>query len=211
VKQKVVMAVAPFFAVVAFAVAPAVAQAEPHWYANGIKLAEAETVPVTTAGALTLEVKEETKTYKVKCKVAGKGTVVNPTGGGAGTDQITELVFSSCKLGKTETPPCVGEPITVTAGGLPWASVLAPLGTTTRILDKITVTALEIKCGATLLHSFTGTWTPRVGISKKTNGGVLSWGVGSGELTSGTVKMTAKGASLITGPTGKERITARNP
>jgi hypothetical protein len=211
VKKKALMGVAPLFAVAAFAVAPAVAQAEPHWYANAVKIVEAEAVPVTVAGVINLKTKEEGKPeYTVKCKVAGKTTVVNPTGGGAGTDEFSEYTLSACAVSKKVSPCPIGIKLTVTASALPWAAKLTP-GAGKLILDSIASVGMEYKCGETLLHTFTGTFTPRVTTSAKTGGGALAFGLGAGELTSGTSKILPTGAQLLTGPTGKEKITVHNP
>jgi hypothetical protein len=211
VKKKAFMGVAPLFAVAAFVVAPAVAQAEPHWYANGVIIKEAEPVPVAVTGVINLTVKEEGKAeYTVKCKVAGKDTVVNPTGGGAGTDEFSEYTLSSCSVPPKVSPCAAGSALTVTSTTFPWASKLAP-GAGKLNLDDIAVNGVEFKCGTTVLHTYAGTLTPRVVTSAKTGGGVLAFGLGAGELTSGTAKATPKGAQLLTGPAGKEKITVKNP
>jgi len=204
VKSKVFIGIAPLLAIAAFAVAPAVAQAEPHWYSNGTIIKEGEVVSTTSAGTITFTVKEEAKEYKVKCKVADKETITNPTGGGGGTDQVTEFALTGCAVTKKANPCPVGNAVEVLSGGLPWATHLVP-GVGKRILDDVEVTALEIKCGGTLLHSFAGTLTPKIGK------GVIQFGTGSGELKSGTFTATAKGAQTLKGSTAAEVITVANP
>ena len=65
--------------------------------------------------------------------------------------------------------------------------------------------AIEVKCNSTLLATYTGELTPAVGNS------VLEFGVGSGELESGTKKLTIGGSDKLTGPTGDTKITAKDP
>jgi hypothetical protein len=213
VKKKALMGVAPLFAVAAFAVAPAVAQAEPHWYANNLKIAEGEAVPVTVAGVINLNTKEEGKAeYTIKCKVAGKTTVVNPVGGAAGTNEFSEYTLSACAVSKKVSPCPIGSALSATVTTLPWAAKLGP-GAGKLILDLISNVSVEYKCGATAFRTFSGSFQPRVQTSAKTGGGVISFGLNSGELTgtAPTTKVLPKGAQLLTGPTGKEKITAKNP
>ncbi len=207
-RRKLFVGAAPVLAVVALGLGPALAQAEPHWYANGAKITEGESVPVAVAGAVTFMIKEEAKESLIKCKITGKSNVVNPTGGGAGTDEVTEAVFSGCGPLK-KLSPCAAktEAVTIVSTVLPWASTLGP-GPGKWILDNITVGGLEVKCAGTTKYTLAGKLDPKVAATS-----VLQEGLPNpGELSSGaTIKGTVKGAQLLTGPTGKEKITAKNP
>jgi hypothetical protein len=165
----------------------------PWWYSNGKLLKEGEVEPVTTSAALTMRSGETT----TKCKVRDKETIENPIGGGAGTDEMTEYVLSGCA---TKPSPCVGTKEEIVARKLPWHTHLT-YGPPIR--DVIEGIELEVKCGGTLLDTFTGELSPAVGKSK------LEFGAGSGALEDGLKNQgTFTGTDKLTGPPGDEKITA---
>jgi hypothetical protein len=82
--RKFMTGLAPLLALIAFAVVPAAAQAEPHWYKKGVMVGSAH-VATTTIGALTLKALGA----EIKCKVNDKEEIWNATGGGAGEDLMT--------------------------------------------------------------------------------------------------------------------------
>jgi hypothetical protein len=205
--------IASLLAIAAFVVAPAAAQAlEPHWYANGVFIKEAEVVkPVTLTTNITFAVKGEGKAYSTKCAFKGSESVTNPTGAGAGTDEFTEFALTKCKLAKSTTPPCGTFSTPEIIVKVPMATKLAtaPKGV---ILDNLTVTSLEYKCSGTLVNTYTGTLAPKVIFNKTKASAILKFaGATGGELKSGALSMTALGAANIVGPTGKEKITVRTP
>src|SRR3984893_15855039 len=153
--------VASLLALAAFVVAPAVAQAalEPHWYANGVFIKEAEVVkPVTLTSNVTFAVKGEGKAYSTKCSFKASESVTNPTGGSAGTDEFTEFALTKCKLAKSTTAPCgtFSTPEIIVKTPMATKLATAPKGV---VLDSVTFTSLEYKCSGTLVKTYTGTLT----------------------------------------------------
>jgi hypothetical protein len=194
-------------------------EAQPHWYSNGTLIPEGEVEPVSSSGELTLQVPGSKLT--VSCKVKDKATIVNPAGGGAGTDETTEVVFSSCSgkaspcssgrtswccKKKTSSPCEKGSRIEISspAGALRTHLVATP-GQPVR--DVIEGVVLEVRCSnGTVLDTYKGTLMPSVGNS------VLKFGSGSGELEdSSQGKATVSGNDWLKGPKGDERITVENP
>jgi len=168
--KKLYTAFVPLFAVAAFAVMPAVAQAQPHWYRNGTIIKAGKTVKVTTHSVLPgLDFKALGVT--ITCKVVtDKGTVTNPTSGGAGYDNITNFVNKECTA--TPASPCkTGETLELTAlkGEEPltaeneWPSTLLA---GPPIRDEIREIEIWIECNKagtkTVLDTFTGTLTPKI-------------------------------------------------
>ena len=192
---------------------------KPHWYSNGALIPEGEVEPVTSSGELTLHVPGSN--LSVTCKVKDKGTIVNPTGGGAGTDETTEVVLSYCS-GKAS--PC-------SSGRTSWcckknSSSPCPKGTKIELAtpqqalrthlvatpgqpvrDVIEGIVLEVRCSnGTVLDTYTGTLAPAVGKS------VLKFDAGSGELEDPNGgKATVSGSDWLKGPPGDEKITAKLP
>jgi hypothetical protein len=190
-------AVAPLLAVGAFAVAPALAQAEPYWTSNGKILKEGQVETVKTSGALTFNVLKTS----VKCKVIDEETIENPLGGGAGTDVLKTFSLTAC-LAKPSPCPA-GTKTEIIAHNLPWATTL----TGSPVRDEITGMEIEVKCSnGAVLETYTGTLTPAVGTSR------LEFGPGSGELENPLTKekATITGNDVLKGPTGDTKIGAEN-
>jgi len=191
----------------------------PHWYSNGKLIPEGEVEPVSSSGELTLQVPGSK--LSVSCKVKDNGTIVNPTGGGAGTDEITEVVYSNCSgkaspcssgrtpwccKKKTSSPCEKGSRIELSAPGGPLRTHLVAIpGQPVR--DVIEGVVLEVRCSnGTVLDTYEGTLMPTVGNS------VLKFYAGSGELEDlAAGKATVTGADWLKGPKGDERITVQNP
>jgi len=200
--RKFTTGLAPLLALIAFAVVPAAAQAEPHWYKKGVMVGSAHVV-TTTIGALTLKALGA----EIKCKVNDKEEIWNPTGGGAGEDLMTGFALIGCK-NKIASPACPKGAISVIAENLPWRTLLVteppPSGV---IRDLIFGVQLNVGCvnsAGTLGDVFTGTLSPEVGI------GALIFGPGSGTLLDGSGNpLTVLGVDKITLPPGK--ITAKDP
>ena len=198
---------------------PTSEEPQPHWYSNGKLIPEGEVEPVPTSGELTLQVPGSK--LSVTCKVKDKGTIVNPPGGGAGTDENTEIVFSSCSgkaspcsSGKTSwcckkksSSPCEkGSKIEISSpAGTLRTHLVATHGQPIR--DVIEGVVLEVKCSnGTVLDTYKGTLMPSVGSS------VLQFGAGSGELEEALGgKATVSGSDKLKGPKGDEKITAKLP
>jgi hypothetical protein len=166
-QKKLLAGIAPMLAIVAFAVVPAVAQAEPHWYQKKVLLGASPTT-VTTAGTLTLNALSATTV----CKVNDAEEIWNPAGGGAGLDLMTAFNLFKCKV-KVASAACPKGPITVVAEGLPWPSRLFTEPPST-IRDEITKVQLNIGCAnsaGTVGDVFEGTLTPQVVKGKLVFGG----------------------------------------
>jgi hypothetical protein len=208
--KKLYAAFVPLFAVAAFAVLPAVAQAQLHYYSNGVIIPQNKPVTVTTKGTLDFSGAGETFT----CKVTDKGTVTNPTGGGAGVDSITEFVNKECVI---EPPSCAaGEAEELTAGKLPWKSVLVA-----GPRDQIEGIELKVECNKagvkTVLDVFTGKLTPKFvnGSPVTTCKGATDSFIEFDEPGSGFLEDPAKnhgvpsGKDFIEGPAGDLCITVK--
>ena len=215
--KKTYAAFVPLLAVAAFAVMPAVAQAQPHWYSceasskgkfedtkctkaappedfEWVRIPAGVPVKVTSTSSPTLTLAAAGLT--LTCTVKDKGTIENPAGGGAGTDEITEFVNEKCK-------GCPTEPTEIIALGLPWHSVLLA---GPPIRDEIKGIKIEIKCGGAKLDEFFGSLTPSIGSS------TAVFGAGSGELEDAKGnKGTVTGTDDLEGPRGDRGITAKNP
>ncbi len=132
-------------AIAAFVVLPAAAQASvPHYFGNGVKLAESACKGETIAGAAacygeeevegasavkvvnawgTLELKGETGAAAgglITCHNVAAGLAYNPTGGGAGRGNTETFAVFNC----SSNICLAGEQTGVTAVSLPWPSVL---------------------------------------------------------------------------------------
>jgi len=194
---KLYAAFAPLLAVGAFALAPALAQAEPYWTSNGKILKEGQVETVKTSGALTFHLLAKI----VKCKLTDEETIENPVGAGAGTDVLKTFTLTGCAPKPISCPG--GFKIEIIAHGLPWATEL----TGSPIRDKITGMEIEVKCSNnTVLETYKGTLTPAVGNS------LLEFGAGSGELENPITKEMASitGNDALKGPAGDMKIGAEN-
>jgi hypothetical protein len=201
-KAKLFASLAPLLAIAAFAVVPAAAQAEPHWYK---KLALIGTAPVTTttSGTLTLNALGST----IVCKLSDAEEIWNPTGG-PGVDLVTSFVLSPCK-NKVASPVCPKGSITVKAEALPWPSRLVSTPPPSSVIrDEIVGVKLLVGCAGssgTVGDEFTGTLSPEVG-----NGVLVFGGPGGGTLFDpGANPLTVTGKDKIVAPKGK--VTAKDP
>jgi hypothetical protein len=215
--KKILISIAPLFAVAAFAVMPAVAQAQFHWYSNG-KIIKAGTKVAVTTHSAPLGLDFTFLGVTITCTVKDKGTVTNPTGGGAGVDEITEFAYTECT---PSVPPCrTGETVEFNPGKLPWKSVLV-LGPK----DEIKGIELKLECNKagvkTVLDTFTGTLTPEM--VNGTTGSLKGCEAGTDTVAdfdaAGTGflldslgnKWVPSGKDCIWGPAGAEVITVKNP
>jgi hypothetical protein len=176
-----------------------VAPGNPHWYGNGKLLKEGDAVAVTINGTLTVT-NVLGGEFTARCAVKGKGTVENPAGGGAGTDELAEFVLSNCSA---RNAPCPDQTELV-AGNLPWSTHLIP---GPPIRDVVEGVELELNCGTGLFAgSYTGTLMPTISTS------VAKFGAESGELRDqANRKATVTGTVRLKGPRGDQDITARGP
>lgn len=157
---KLMLRLAPAATLALLAVAPAVAQAEPHWYIGSNRIPEGKKVTLKTGGTLTLT--ETSSGSAVTCTVADAETVVNPIGGGAGLDSMKAFKLTNCG-----PSPChastsgVPRALVVKAVNLPWASKLVGVSP---IADELTGVELKFQCkGSSVFKIYAGTLSPWVG------------------------------------------------
>ncbi len=211
--KKLYAAFVPLLAVAAFAVLPAVAQAQPfpHWYSNGTRIPAGTRVIVTTEGSPTLTL--HGLGNEITCKVVDDGWIENPVGGGAGINSILSFTNSACKAANEEALPkgCPKPEIIALRGGKAlsetneWPSTLL-VGPPIR--DEIREIEVEVICSGTAVDLFHGSLTPKIGNS------IAEFGAGSGELEDSMTpinKATVTGNDDLTGPPGDEKITAKTP
>ncbi len=168
----------------------------PHWYSDGVRIGEGQVEPVATSGTLSVAItyveggaKPYTVHSTVKCKLVDHENVVNPVGGGAGSDEMTNFELLECKGSPN---PCPRATLQLLPLGLPWATELL---WTPAILDQIRGFSLEAKCSTgRVLTTISETVTPWVGNS------VLAFN-----------GPTVTGSDTLVGPPGDETITANNP
>ncbi len=159
--RKLGVALAPFVALAACAVVPAIAQAtSPHWYVGGNILTAPKTVK--TVAALTIG-PVPGSTITVTCKVKDAETLENPASGGPGVDEMKVFKVLSCGPN-----PCpvnsagVQGALKVKSLGLPWATKLVEVPP---IADEIAGIKLEFKCkGTGPLFVLSGTLFPWVNV-----------------------------------------------
>jgi hypothetical protein len=221
--KKLYAALLPLFAVAAFAVMPAVAQAAPHFYKCEAKAGgkyhdadctekvagnfELTRLPFTSAktqvitwGKLTLT---NATLGKVTCKKIDAGNVWNTTEAAVGKDNIEVFVLYECTAAACPSPGV----LTVTAAGLPW---LTELVAGTPIRDKTTGISVTIKCTEPAVEAvFTGELTPEF---VNDSPSYTEFGPGSGHLTSSVFgEGTITGKDKIMGFENQEQIQVFNP
>jgi hypothetical protein len=215
--KKLYAAFVSLLAVAAFAVLPAVAQAQPHWYSNGVRIAGSKKVTVTTKGALDWQLLGA----ELTCKVKDKGTIENSAPGGAtgpaGIDSITEWVTTECVA--VPAVCAAGETLEINPGKLPWATLLLA---GPPIRDEIKGMEIRFECNKagvkTVIDVFTGNLTPKfvngapVTTCKEATDSFLEFDEpGSGFLTDpGGNKVVPSGNDFVEGPAGDRCITAKN-
>jgi hypothetical protein len=93
--KKRLMGLGPVLVVAALAVMPAVAQAVPHYYKNGVLIPEGEKVPLLEWGKLTLQA-EPSLAAVTTCDNSAGGYLENPVGGGAGAGRTLRFATWNC-------------------------------------------------------------------------------------------------------------------
>jgi hypothetical protein len=149
----------PFLAVIVLAVAPAVSQAEPHWYLGSTPLKAGKKTTVKTEGKLLFSIPGTT--IQVSCAVKDVEVLLNPLGGGAGVDTMKSFKLSSC--GPNPCPVLASGkqgPLKVNTLKLPWASRLVELPPT--INDEFPGIEIEFACKKVPLITVSGTLFPNV-------------------------------------------------
>jgi hypothetical protein len=159
--KKLTVGFAPALLVVAAMSLPAIAQAAPHWYQNGVPIPQGKPKVVKTTGTLTFT--ETSSGTVVKCTVADAEVLLNPVGGAAGTDLMKAFKVSNCA-----PDPCplstsgVPRALVVKALNLPWPSELIEVPP---IADSFTGVELKFSCkGSSTFKIYSGTLSPWVGL-----------------------------------------------
>ena len=147
--------------VLAVAAATPALAAQPYWTSNGKILKEAQSESVATSGSLAFTVSSKLgPTRTIKCKVTDTEIVENPSGGGAGVDEMTTFSLTGCTT-KAVTP-CTSAAIIATVGIVPpWSTEL--FGPAPTIRDRIKGMEIEFKCSnGKVLGNYKGELTPEV-------------------------------------------------
>ena len=178
-------------------VAPICFEGCEHWLSDGKPIPEGQSEKAKTSGKLTFVVDGQPCTTTV----TDEETILNPVGGGNGTDEVTSFVVTPCKTVKKGECPLPE----IIAHNLPWKSHLLA-GTPEP--DPTEGMELEVRCQGKVLGIFTGTLTPLLGESTLTfneaSGVLKQQGTGEGTLSiSGTEK--------VVGPKGDTKITSGPP
>jgi hypothetical protein len=215
--KKYLAVIAPLLAIAAFAVVPAMAQAGPEWHVcvkgSGAKEFtnhecnvekggggwiwvkvgnKANAVSVLTHGILTLHALG----VEIECEVDDEGFIWNENM--EGRDEVTKFENLNCKTthGTCATPEIIALRLGVALSATnawPTKLLAGP-----PIRDEIKEIEIDVKCGGTLVDTFTGTLRPEM-----LNGSPLAafFGTGSGELEDAAVptknKATVSGEDLI--------------
>jgi len=207
--RKLYAAFVPLFAVAAFAVLPAVAQAQPHWYSNGTRIAYRTTPKVAATSHGTLKLEALGKYSEGECKNQEK--IWNPSSTEPGKDEVT--VFE-CPV-STGTVCPEGDTIEIEATKLPWLTELYLNGA--EIRNRFIKVEFDVKCSGTLLDTFEGTTSAKVVngtpfATCATTKTYLEFEALSEELEDAAHnKAKITGKVFILGPSGDECITVKNP
>jgi hypothetical protein len=165
-----------------------------HWFSDGELIGEGEPVPILASGGEVKSVTLHTSGASISCLVAAHGSISNPLGGSAGTDEITGFEGRLCDSHKycKKQAEMIGQ-------NLPWHSHLE--GEPVR--DVIEGVTLQVVCDGVVVDTYTGTLSPIIGESK------AEFGPGSGELedASGN-KASVTGFLKLKGPKHDKKITA---
>jgi hypothetical protein len=193
-RSKLLVGLAPLVSAVALAGMPAVSQASPHWYENGVLLTKMR--PVKTSGTLTFSL--PAVGLNATCTLKDLETIENPASGGPGVDLMKKFTLtkcgpSPCPLTSKNKPAALA----VTALNLPWKTELVEVPP---IADEIKGMELQFSCkGFGPFAVFTGTLSPWVGPA------LLEF---NSPLTGTLGGLGVNGIDTLTSPLG---ITAKNP
>jgi hypothetical protein len=181
----------------------------PHWYENGVRLAETALEngePVIAWGHLTLE---NTKIGTVTCQTLAGGDIANPIGGGAGKGALEAVTLYDCTA-----PTCQAAKglLEVIPEKPEWSSVLIEEAGAFR--DRIEGIALwEICVGGATNVEFHGLLKPGLEAGTMIGSGPskLNFEANSGSLESSEGPGALAGKLKLMGFEGGEVIRAKNP
>jgi hypothetical protein len=132
--RKKLLILAPMFAVLAFMVATAVAEASPHYYVNNVKLAAGKKTDVVGWGTITLTTNAAPVGNALTCHNIAGGTITGTLEGTNGKGSTEQFAVYNCTQKKqcpkeTDTAAVVGvEAAAPTKSSLPWPSELREEG-----------------------------------------------------------------------------------
>jgi hypothetical protein len=153
--RKRLITLAPLLAIAAFAVMPAVAQAVPHVYKNGVIAQEGKIVREIGWGVLHTH---SEKLGEVECHAIRAGFEENPTGGGPAKGKVQAFTPYECN-----DPTCatsLGE-IKETAGKLPWQTE-ASVPKAGEFGEKSNSVAITEDCTTIMEATFAGEVDPHI-------------------------------------------------
>jgi hypothetical protein len=133
--KKLLIGLAPLFAIAAFAVMPVAAQAiTPHWYKNNVLIPASKPLPVIGWGQAE-NLSQVSNIGEINCQTVGAGTVENPPEKAAGVGKTLLASFYNCKAPQCEeavlkeTGGALTGEGTAVAKNLPWNNKLFEGGT----------------------------------------------------------------------------------
>jgi hypothetical protein len=185
------------------------AQAAPHWYKNGTRVAfrNSPEVPVIAWGDVTIA----TVTIgTIVCPVTGAGNIWNPPSESAGLDEFVALETYSCSI----SPATACEAgLTFAASGLPWEGGLF-VDSKSVIRDRIKGMKFTLACTKPVASwPFEGELTPKfVNGTSVERPSYIEFDSESGHLTNGSLGELKMGGRIkFAGFEETELITAKNP
>jgi len=215
--RKLLFSLATLLASITFMLVPGTALAVPHWYENGVLVAEAKPLPVLSWG--TIKVINEETLGEFECRAVSGGIVENPRGAREGNGLISaldiyECVIPECELSGGQLQRLAAEQ----PDEVPWdTNIIASEGLFREQIESVT---LKLECrekpkGAELFSTtFTGKLSPKYlnGSAIGSKPSTLEFDSGSGELENvefGPAKIRGKLKTM--GYTGQEIVAIRNP
>jgi hypothetical protein len=178
----------------------------PHWYQNGVRVAEGSRGRQLAWGILALT---NASTGTVHCRTVAGVDTENPSGGGAGKGTFPGVIFYACTAPICES---AGGKAEVVPEKLPWSSVLIEEAAVLR--DKLEGIALQVICAATEQSvQFHGSLKPAIenGTSIGSSASTLEFGAGSGSLQSTLGAGEMSGKWKVIGYEAQELTRVMNP
>ena len=200
---------APLLATASLVALPAVAQATPHYYVDGVKAAEGKMFPSISWGTLTLVERNPERSPPLSCENAVLGEYKNPTGGDAGEAVTDNVATANCA--DTECPEEDGLEPQVHSENLPWGGGLVE--SAANILLETKKTELVVGCYDTHTSTLAGSPTICTGGSDpelKNGAGTLSQGASKILFTGQSDKLECVVAGAEEGAIPSEGITEKS-
>ena len=208
--KKLFIGLVPLVVTAAVAVMPVAAQAEPHWYRNGVIIKEGKRVQTVTWGKLTFN----TPVGVIICKWTDAHELYNPVGGGRGLDE--SFLYDAYECSAPGCPAIIRVKFEKR-----WLTGLVPVEPG-KIGDQMTEGAVRLTCYVPasekeeekVLSSalFSGELTPvfKNGTSA-TKPSAEEFSPASGMLTSEIGPATVEGTDKMMGFEAQEVIAVKDP